>query len=67
MLLSFVLRLVPGELLERRIVGRVEVVETGEQASVHDLDELIRFLYAQGSSLSQPAKLRGAQWSMDKI
>jgi hypothetical protein len=44
MTLSVVLRLIPGELLEGRIAGEAEVVETGERRIVRDLDELLRFL-----------------------
>jgi hypothetical protein len=34
MSVSFVLKLVPDALSQRRIVGRIELVATGEQASV---------------------------------
>ena len=41
---SFVLRLVPSALAESRIVGQVQVVETGETAQLRNADELIAFL-----------------------
>ncbi len=48
MLSSFLLRLVPEALAERRIAGRVEAVESGEAASVRSADELIAFLVERG-------------------
>jgi len=48
---SFVLRLVPEALAASRIVGRIEVVETGEQVTVRDARDLIEFLCAQGRSV----------------
>jgi hypothetical protein len=42
---AFVLKLVGGALSQRRIVGRIETVETGEQAVVRNAGELIDFLY----------------------
>jgi lipase chaperone LimK len=47
---SFVLRLVPESLSEGQIVGRIEVVGTGEQASLRNARELIDFLQSQGIS-----------------
>jgi hypothetical protein len=47
---SFVLRLVPEALSEGVIVGRIEVVGTGEQASLRSARELIEFLQSQGIS-----------------
>ena len=46
---SFVLKLMPEELSAHRIAGRVEVVETGEQATVRNSEELIGFLYEHGT------------------
>jgi hypothetical protein len=54
---SFVLRLVPDALTQRRIVGRIESVETGEQASIQDAEELIGFLHAQGNRQSAHEQL----------
>lgn len=48
MQVSFLLRLVPEALSESRIVGRIEVVETGEQVTLRDAEELIGFLQAHG-------------------
>lgn len=45
---SFVLRLAPEALADGRIAGRVEVVETGEAASLRSADELVAFLYDHG-------------------
>ncbi len=44
MIVSVMLRLVPAALRGGRIVGRVRVVETGEQAVVRSTDELVDFL-----------------------
>ncbi len=46
---SFVLKLVSDALCQRRIVGRIESVESGEQASVRNADELIGFLHAHAT------------------
>lgn len=48
MLCSFLLRLVPEALADERIAGRVEVVETGEVASVRSAEELIAFISGHG-------------------
>jgi len=48
--ISFVVRLLAEELSAHRIAGRVEVVETGEQAAVRSPEELIGFLYEHGGA-----------------
>lgn len=47
---SFVLRLADQSLADRRIAGQVEVVQTGEQATVRTSGELIAFLYEHAAS-----------------
>jgi hypothetical protein len=47
---SFVLRLADVPLSDRRIAGQVEVVHTGEQATVRTSEELIAFLYEHAAS-----------------
>jgi hypothetical protein len=42
--MCFVLRLLPDHLADSQIVGRVEVVDTGERATFKDAEELIAFL-----------------------
>jgi len=44
-LASFVLRLVPEALAQRRIVGRAEVVSSGQATAIRSAEELISFLY----------------------
>jgi hypothetical protein len=58
MSISFVLRLVPDALAERRIAGRIEVVATGEQTGIHDSDELLEFLYTHAAAAQQPASVQ---------
>lgn len=50
---SFILRLVPRALAESRIVGRVMAVEGGNEAVIHNADDLIAFLFA---SLREPTR-----------
>jgi hypothetical protein len=54
--MSFVLRLLPEALARSRIVGRVEVVDTGEQFMVRDADELIGFLFTRGIAAASVPK-----------
>ena len=44
MTISVVLRLVEQALAGGRLAGEVEIVDTGERASVRDAEELVRFL-----------------------
>lgn len=55
MTLCFVVRLLPDHLSESQIVGRVEIVETGERATFKDANELITFMRhsARGSNSRQ--------------
>jgi hypothetical protein len=53
---SFLLRLAPEHLAERRIAGRLEVVATGENFTVHDADELIELLHMHAGSGVRPNK-----------
>jgi len=50
MSISFLLRLADQPLSDRRIAGQVEVVHTGEQATVRTSEELVAFLYAHASA-----------------
>lgn len=43
MLVSYVLRLVPDELADGRLIGEVEAVGTGERRAIHGMDELMGF------------------------
>jgi hypothetical protein len=42
-LITLVIRLVAEQLAKGEVIGRVEHVGSGEQATVHGLDELVRF------------------------
>lgn len=44
MIVSVLLRLVPGAMAAGRIAGHVRVVETGDELVVRDVDELVWFL-----------------------
>jgi hypothetical protein len=46
---SVVLRLVPRALMEGRVCGHAEIVDTGEAAFFKDLEEMVAFLQAAGS------------------
>lgn len=48
MTISVVMRLVPGDLIQGRIVGEVQIVETGERRLVRTVEELLAFLSDQG-------------------
>lgn len=48
---AFMLKLVDQALAERRIVGRIEVVQTGEASVIRDASELIAFLLTSGPSM----------------
>ncbi len=48
MSIAFVIRLMSDALSKREIAGRIEAVQTGEQATVRTPDELIAFLYKHG-------------------
>jgi hypothetical protein len=43
-LISYVLRLIPGEAAEGRIVGEVESVSTGHAGAVRDVTELVELI-----------------------
>lgn len=44
MLLSYVLRLVPGALAEGRLAGTVQTVDTGQTTAFGSVEELLRVL-----------------------
>jgi hypothetical protein len=44
---SFVLRLLDDQLRDGRVVGRVQDVESGSEAVVRDVEELLTFLTAE--------------------
>jgi hypothetical protein len=52
MTMCFVLRLLPDHLAESQVVGRVEVVDTGERATFRDAEELIAFLCERGADVN---------------
>jgi hypothetical protein len=56
--ISFVLRLADAPLGDRRIAGQVEVVHTGEQATVRTSEELIAFLYEHAASTQRKDQAR---------
>jgi hypothetical protein len=45
-LISYVLRLIPGEAAEGRIVGEIESVSTGQADAVRDVAELVELIRA---------------------
>jgi hypothetical protein len=59
LLASYVLRLVPEELADGRLVGDIEVVSTGERRAVHGLDELLSFCVE--TYQTEPSSGSGAQ------
>lgn len=42
--ITVILRVVPGAAIDRRLAGRVEVVDTGESVPVRNTDELMDLL-----------------------
>jgi hypothetical protein len=56
-LASFVLRLVPEALAQRRIVGRVEAVSSGQATPIRSAEELIGFLYGSAATDDQQAAI----------
>jgi hypothetical protein len=58
MSVAFVVRLMSEALSNREITGRIEAVQTGEQAAVRTADELIAFMYDQAQR-QKPARARG--------
>jgi hypothetical protein len=55
MSVAFVVRLMSEALSNREITGRIEAVQTGEQAAVRTADELIAFMYDQAQR-QKPAR-----------
>jgi hypothetical protein len=45
-LVSYVLRLVPSQAADGRIVGELETVRSGEVSTVHDVHELVALIKA---------------------
>jgi hypothetical protein len=58
---SYVLRVAADALAERRVVGRIEAVETGDGAPICSADELLEFLYRR--SRATPARPAGGEAS----
>ncbi len=55
MMRSYVLRVAAEALADRRVVGHVEAVETGESTSIRSSDDLLEFLYRPGAGAAQEA------------
>lgn len=55
MLVSYVLRLVPEEMADGRLVGAVEVVRTGERRAIHGFEGLMGFCSESYGAMS-PAR-----------
>lgn len=57
MLVPYVLRLVPSEAADGRLVGEVEAVRSGEVTTVHDVTELVALIKAdQHRVVPMPAR-----------
>jgi hypothetical protein len=54
MMRSFVLRIRTDALADRRLVGRIEAVETGDGAPIRNADELLDFLFCNDDPSGTP-------------
>jgi len=55
MTLTFVLRLAEGELQPGQVVGRIEAVSSGAQATFRSVDDLAAFLLHESAGHAHPA------------